>query len=333
MVIQELASLEPAQIRARQEKSFAKLMREVWKGNAFYRTKLEQAGFRDNRPIGTSELEHLPLTTIAELQDDRRDHPPFGTNLSYPPARYTRMHQGWLDTHDSWAWWVACWTEVFGAAGVTAEDRVFVACDADGTAGSWAALEAGQQLGALTAVGTGTRAGGTLDMLRECGTTVVVATPEDAGQLLAAVEGRSEIGRGLDRWILHAAGVDHDLEALSSMLASDCGARCHPVTAGPEIGVWGFGCEHGSLHVHEAEFIAEVVDPRTAERIPPDDDKLQCGQLVLTNLGRAGSPVIRLATDVMVELSGRECECGRRTRVVVREEQGGVDRGRAHAAG
>lgn len=332
-MIQELATLEPAQIRARQEKSFAALMREVWKGNRFYRTKLENAGFRDNRPIGTSELEHLPLTTPSELRDDRGANPPFGTNLSFPIGRYTRMHQGWLDTQDSWAWWVACWAEVFAAAGVTRDDRVFVACDADGTAGSWAALEAGQQLGALTAVGTGTRAGGTLDTLRRCGATVVVATPEDAGRLLAAVESRSEIGRGLDRWILHVEGIDRDVEALVSMLSSDCGARCHAVTAGPEIGVWGFACDHGELHVHEPEFIAEVVDPRTGERVPPDDDTVQRGQLVLTNLGRIGSPVIRLATDILVELSGRDCGCGRRTRIVMREEHVASGGGRVQASG
>jgi len=35
----------------------------------------------------------LPFTTKQELVDDQAEHPPFGTNLTYPVERYVRIHQ------------------------------------------------------------------------------------------------------------------------------------------------------------------------------------------------------------------------------------------------
>src|SRR5205807_9605951 len=62
-----------------------------------------------------------------------------------------------------------------------------------------------------------------------------------------------------------------------------------------------------------SEFILEVVDPVTAE--PATD-----GELVLTNLGRVGSPVIRYRTGDHVRLGEGNCLCGR----TFRRLQGGI---------
>src|SRR5687768_18573130 len=35
----------------------------------------------------------LPPLTKAELVEDQRRHPPFGTNLTFGPDRYTQLHQ------------------------------------------------------------------------------------------------------------------------------------------------------------------------------------------------------------------------------------------------
>jgi phenylacetate-CoA ligase len=72
-----------------------------------------------------------------------------------------------------------------------------------------------------------------------------------------------------------------------------------------EVGAYGYECaEQAGLHVNESEFIAEVIEPATAA--PARD-----GELVLTNLGRVGSPVIRYATGDRVRLAGGPCACGR----------------------
>jgi phenylacetate-CoA ligase len=61
------------------------------------------------------------------------------------------------------------------------------------------------------------------------------------------------------------------------------------------------------MHVLESEFIAEVIDPVTTA--PVEDG--QPGELVLTNLGRDASPVIRYRTGDLVTRRRDRCVCGR----------------------
>jgi len=56
--------------------------------------------------------------------------------------------------------------------------------------------------------------------------------------------------------------------------------------------------------VNESEFIAEVIDPDSGAAAEE-------GELVLTNLGRAGSPVFRYRSGDRVRLAGSACACGR----------------------
>ena len=73
-------------------------------------------------------------------------------------------------------------------------------------------------------------------------------------------------------------------------------------------------CEpQAGVHLNENEFICEVLEPETGN---PTDE----GELVITNLGRIGMPVIRYRTGDHVKLKSGPCECGRANRVL----EGGV---------
>jgi phenylacetate-CoA ligase len=56
--------------------------------------------------------------------------------------------------------------------------------------------------------------------------------------------------------------------------------------------------------VNESEFIAEVIDPVTSA-------PAAAGELVLSNLGRSGSPLLRYRTGDRVRVAGAPCACGR----------------------
>ena len=58
----------------------------------------------------------------------------------------------------------------------------------------------------------------------------------------------------------------------------------------------------------ETEYVAEVIDPATAQPVPPGT----AGELVLTNLGRLGSPLMRYRTGDLVCVDPQPCPCGRR---------------------
>ena len=119
------------EIRASQLKRLRERLPEVLRNNRFHRQRLHDVR-------GWDEFERLPFLTKEELVADQAAEPPFGTNLTYPLERYTRLHQTsgtsggrplrWLDTAESWDWWESIWAGyIYRAAEVTARDRVFMA--------------------------------------------------------------------------------------------------------------------------------------------------------------------------------------------------------------
>jgi phenylacetate-CoA ligase len=87
-----------------------------------------------------------------------------------------------------------------------------------------------------------------------------------------------------------------------------------------EVGPVTYECPQrpGILHVLESAFYAEVIDPVTGRAVEPG----QRGELVLTTLGRVGSPLLRYRTGDLVKLraSKEPCVCGRHDMAV----EGGI---------
>ena len=75
-----------------------------------------------------------------------------------------------------------------------------------------------------------------------------------------------------------------------------------------ETGPMGVEClEHpGGIHLLESEFIVEVIDPETGDPVALGHE----GEMVVTTLGRIGSPLIRYRTGDIVRLDPQPCRCG-----------------------
>jgi phenylacetate-CoA ligase len=89
------------------------------------------------------------------------------------------------------------------------------------------------------------------------------------------------------------------------------GARVYDHHGMTEVGPVSYECPSrpGVLHVIERAFIAEVVDPASGQLVGPGAQ----GELILTNLGRLGSPLLRYRTGDLVKLekpSAGVCACG-----------------------
>ena len=68
----------------------------------------------------------------------------------------------------------------------------------------------------------------------------------------------------------------------------------------------------GGLHVLETECIAEILDSATGQPFDLENKDVPIrGELVITNLGRIGSPMIRYRTGDIVEVDPQPCPCGR----------------------
>jgi phenylacetate-CoA ligase len=293
------------------------MLSRVQAGNRFYRRKWEAADVAV--PQHTSDWEafrRLPFTTKTELVHDQEAAPPFGSDLTYPLDRYVRLHQTsgttgrpifWLDTAESWEWWQRCWMFVYRAAGVGAGDRIYFAFSFGPFIGFWAGFDAARRLGALAIPGGGLDTRLRIRALVETRATVLVCTPSYALRLaeVARATGIETASLGI-RATIHAGEPGGSIASTKRRIEAAWGARCIDHTGLTEVGATGFTCTAGTLHVNESEFIAEVLDPATGAVRPSGD-----GELILTNLGRDGSPVIRYRTGDRVRLLTTRCACGR----------------------
>ncbi|HWP85708.1 MAG TPA: AMP-binding protein [Terriglobia bacterium] len=312
----ELETALRSELENRQSERLQQLLRQVLKSNPFYSRKLREAGI--DSPVPLSRLADLPFTTKAEIVADQSAHPPFGSNLSFPLERYTRLHQTsgttgspvrWLDTPESWDAFVSQWCFVYRGAGVTAGDRVFVAFSFGPFVGFWTGFEAASRLGCLAITGGGQTTEQRLAAMAQLRPTVLVCTPTYALRLAEAAR-----AKGLDtaamgiRVSIHAGEPGAGIPATRRHIEQCWGARAYDHVGMTEMGAYGFECQQQQgPHVNESQFIAEFLDPATGQPVA-DGER---GEIVLTNLTRFGSPLIRYRTGDLVEATRQPCACGR----------------------
>jgi phenylacetate-CoA ligase len=302
-----------------------RLLRATRERNPFYARKFEQAGVRIESLRFPEDLTALPFTTKNELVADQTANPPWGTALSDPIERYTRYCQTssttglplrWLDTNESWQWMIDCWKTLFQAAHVGPEDRIFFPFSFGPFLGFWLAFEAGCQIGALCVPGGGMSSQLRLAMIETMRATVVCCTPTYALWLAetAAEQAKAE-GRGPSlaessvRVLIVAGEPGGSIPSTRERIEQSWGARVIDHHGLTETGPISFECWEvpGAVHLNEDEYICEVADPLTGSSLP-DGER---GELVVTNLGRTSSPIIRYRTgDIVVRRSG-PCACGR----------------------
>ncbi len=289
--------------------------------NPFYTAKFNAAHASYNvRHLG--ELtDSIPLTTKAEIIADQEQHPPYGTNLTFPLDRYTRLSQTsgttgtpirWLDTLESWEWMLRNWELVHQAAGVKRGDRIFFAFSFGPFLGFWTAFESAARVGALCLPGGGLSTAARLRAIFDHQANVLCCTPTYAMRLAeVAAEERIDLTQSPVRLIVVAGEPGGSIPATRARLEQLWpGARVFDHHGMTEVGPVTFECpvQPGRLHVIETSYIAEIVNPETGQ--PAEHDAI--GELVLTTLGRVGSPLIRYRTGDLVKPSqGGPCECGR----------------------
>ncbi len=309
-------ALDPETLKDHQWPRLEALVRTALPTNRFLRASWARVGLGDVRDLRSwDDFRRLPLTRKSELVEDQAAHPPFGSNLSFPLERYVRVHQTsgttgtplrWLDTQESWDWWARCWTVVLRAAGLGPGDRVFFPFSFGLFVGFWAGFEGARALGALAIPGGGQDTAQRLAAMESLGVTAVCCTPSYALHLAEVAQERGiALSRLGVRATVHAGEPGAGIPAVRARIEAAWGARAYDHAGMTEMGAYGFECEAQSgLHVNEEEFIAEVIDPVTGAAAEE-------GELILTNLGRAGSPLFRYRTGDRVRVARGPCSCGR----------------------
>lgn len=296
-----------------------------------------------------SELSKLPFTVKQDLINES-DSAGFAKNLTFGPDAYTRLHRTSgtsgrpmivLDTQNDWNWWMEAWQYVLDSADLTSQDRVLMAFSFGPFIGFWSAFDAVAERGAMV-IPTGAMTSlARLEMIQSTSPTVIFCTPSYAIHLAQIAQQHgiclAEHAGSVKR-IVVAGEPGGSIPATKAKIESAWDALVIDHCGASEVGPWGFTCptsqvasghvsvEHG-IFVNEAEFIAEFIpieDRGTGANAVTADQAIlssaeaaslsSAGQgtfeLVLTCLGRIGSPIIRYRTgDLVRPVWDHEYDC------------------------
>ncbi|WP_193211732.1 phenylacetate--CoA ligase family protein [Luteolibacter marinus] len=286
--------------------SLNRLFAAILPANAFYQRKLgDLPSFNSIAEFSAS----VPFTTKEELAADHEEHPPYGSTHSFPLASYHRFHQTsgtrgkpliWLDDPAGWSWILDNWEWVWRGAGVAAGDTAFFPFSFGPFLGFWAGFEAATRMGIRAVPGGGLSSEDRLHLLQRSQSTVLCCTPTYALRL-AEVGGKIGLpvaSLGVTT-IIVCGEPGGSIPAVRARIETAWGARVfdhHGMTEVGPVSVSSASDPDLLLLRHESYF-AEVIDPASGR--PAADG--ESGELVLTTLGRHGSPLVRYRTGDLVQ--------------------------------
>jgi phenylacetate-CoA ligase len=280
------------------------LLATVLPANTFYQKKIHISFFTSLADFTTT----VPFTTKDELAADHEAHPPYGTTHTFPLDRYHRFHQTsgtrgkpliWLDDPDNWTWILDNWEWVWRSAGVRPGDTAFFPFSFGPFLGFWAGFEAATRMGVRAIPGGGLSSEDRLHLLHRGQAQILCCTPTYALRL-------AEVGKKIHLPV-HSLGIRKivvcgepggSIPEVRARIESAWNARVYDHHGMTEIGPVSVSDEQNPdlLLLRHESYFCEVIDPATGSPAPVGDT----GELVLTTLGRHGSPLIRYRTGDLV---------------------------------
>jgi len=299
----QLESLDGQALNDYQLSRLNELLSQILPSNRFYADKLADIEL----PVSSLEAMVSWPFTFKEGLVSGKHQGDLAANLTFPVEKYSRYHRTSgthgrpmvvLDTADDWNWWMRTWQFVLDAAELTPDDRVVMAFSFGPFIGFWSAFDAVEARGCLTAPTGGMSSLARLDMLRTLKATAMFCTPTYALHLAETARHNQIDPAALDvRKIIVAGEPGGSVPAIRERIETYWDAKVIDHSGASEIGPWGYADpQQRGLYINESEFIAEFQSVASGEAAGEGE----LSELVLTTLGRVGSPVIRYRTGDLV---------------------------------
>lgn len=302
----------PQALQALQLKRLQKSVQDAYQKVPLYRKKMDDVKIKPEDIRSLEDIVHIPLTCKLDLRGEY----PFGL-LAVPMKEIVRIHASSGTTGqpitagytkndlDMWAESVA---RIAAASGVTNDDIAQVAFGYTLFTGAFGLHGGLEKIGAAIIPISSGNTKRQINIMKDFGTTVLIATPSYAMYMAEVAE---EMGV-IDQLKLRVGlfGAEGSTEAMREELE-----RRWKITATENYGlteVLGPGvagecmCKCG-MHINEDYFYPEIINPDTGKVLSAGEE----GELVLTTLSKEGQPTLRYRTRDITRLMYEPCDCGR----------------------
>jgi len=311
---EEIETLPRVGLESIQLLRLQRLVARVYEKVKPYREKMDAAGVKPEDIKSLSDLQKLPFT----YKDDLRDNYPFGL-FTVPLADVVRVHASSGTTGKATVvgyteadikLWSNVMARAFCCAGAHSGDIVHNAYGYGLFTGGLGAHYGAERLGATVIPVSGGNTKRQINIMRDFGSTVLMATPSYALNLADAmgemdVDPKSlslKVGIfGAEPW---SDNMREEVERKLNLKAVDIYGLSEVI--GPGVSM---ECltSSGGMHIFEDHFLPEIIDPNTGEVLPPGEK----GELVFTTLTKEAFPLIRYRTKDISRLMYETCACGR----------------------
>ena len=306
-------SMPREELKALQLKRLQDVCRRVYATVPFYRKRFDEAGIKPADVRSLEDLKRLPFT----VKQDLRNNYPFGT-FAVPRDNIARIHASSGTTGQAVVvgytqYDLDVWSQLMSrclvASGVKPQDVVHVAYGYGLFTGGLGAHDGATKLGCMVVPASGGSTRRQVGLIRDLGATVLACTPSYAMHLWEVAMENGINFRDLPLRV-GVFGGEPWTDAMRQTIEDKMGIDAHNIYGLSEI--MGPGCaidcsEHDGLHVWEDHFLCEIIDPQTGEQLPEGEQ----GELVITNLTKQGSPLIRYRTRDLTTMVTEPCRCGR----------------------
>ena len=308
-------SIEKGDRNSLQTLQLKRLQRSVF--NAYhhvplYKRNMDKAGIKPEDIRNLEDIKIIPLTSKLDLRDEY----PFGL-LAVPMKEIVRIHASSGTTgqpitagytKNDLAMWAENVARIAVASGVSNNDIAQIAFGYTLFTGAFGLHGGLEEIGAAIIPISSGNTKRQINIMKDFGTTVLIATPsyalhmaeiaEEMGVIkqlklrtgLFGAEGSTEAMRKEleERWGITVTENYGLTEVLGPGVAGECLCKC-------------------GMHINEDHFYPEIINPDTGEVLPLGEE----GELVITTLSKEGQPTLRYRTRDITRLIYEPCQCGR----------------------
>ncbi len=286
----------------------------------FYQQRFSEAGIIPEDIQSLEDLNKLPFT----IKKDLRDTYPFGM-FAVPREELVRVHASSGTTgkpivvgytRDDLYMWSGLVARSITMAGGSSQDAIHISFGYGLFTGGMGMHYGAERLGAMVVPASGGNTAKQIMLIQDFKSTVLACTPSYA---LYLAETADKMGIDLAKSSLKIGifGAEPWSENMRKRLEEKLGIKAYNIYGLSELMGPGVAaeciCQNG-MHIHEDNFIAEIIDPATGQPLPPG----QKGELVLTSVTKEAFPVIRYRTRDLTSIIEEPCECGRTLRRINR---------------
>ncbi len=315
MFNQRMETLKRDELASLQLSRLQKTVAHAYENVAMYRKKLDEAGVRPGDIRSLEDIRLLPFT----VKDDLRDNYPFGM-FAVPMKDVVRVHASSGTTgkatvvgytKNDLEMWAEAVARLAVAGGATRDDIAQISFGYGLFTGALGLHYGLERLGATVIPVSAGNTERQITLMRDFGTTLLVATPSYAMYLAETAENMGVLGDlKLKIGLLGAEGSTGELRG---KIAEKFGAVVTENYGLSEIigpGVSGECVYHTGMHINEDLFYVEILDPNTGEPVNEGEP----GEVIITPLMKEALPILRYRTHDLSRLLPGECPCGRTTR-------------------